>query len=180
MSLSSRCWHRARVGLVVVVTLLGWASLLDAQERKGFFFGVGLGYGSFTESCYGCGGDAIGALSGYWRLGGTISERFLLGVESTGWYKDYGYEFVTMGTFTANAYFYPMAGKGLFVKGGAGLANVLGTESLGVGFGWQLGAGYDLRVGQKTAVTPTLTFFNGEFSGASEHVIQVALAYSIY
>ena len=178
MSLSKRCWTRALVG--VIVAFMVSASLLHAQERKGFFFGIGLGYGSLTTSCDGCSGNATGALSGHWRLGGAVSERFLLGVESTGWYHDDGYGFVTMGTLTANGYFYPVASAGLFVKGGAGLANVLSTGGATFGFGWQIGAGYDIRVGQKTALTPTLTYFNGEFSGGTDHVIQIALAYSIY
>ena len=59
------------------------------RVHQGFWIGGGLGYGSVSSSCDGCGSsDSEGGFSGLLRLGGTLSEQVLLGVESDGWYKD--------------------------------------------------------------------------------------------
>jgi hypothetical protein len=175
-------WLRMIVGLAVLT--VGSATVAAAQEKQGFFFGVGLGYGSLGVSdCDGC--DREGGLSGHLRLGGALSPQLLIGVETTGWYKDEDGGSVTTGTLTGNAYFYPSAKGGFFAKGGIGLGS-LGVSFDGggsdseTGFGWQVGAGYDIRVGTKTAITPTVTYFMSHINGGSVNVIQAALAFSLY
>ena len=172
-------WLRAIAALAVLT--VGSVTMAAAQEKQGFFFGVGLGYGNL--SCDGC--DSQGGLSGHLRLGGKLNERLLLGVESTGWYKDEDGASVTTGTLTGNAYFYPSPKGGFFAKGGLGLGYAgVSVEGFGsdseTGFGWQVGAGYDIQVGTKTAITPTVTYFSSSIEGGSLNVIQAALAFSLY
>lgn len=54
------------------------------QERKGFWFNVGLGAGSL--GCDDCDSRANG-LSGQLSLGGTLTPRLLLGAGTNGWTK---------------------------------------------------------------------------------------------
>src|SRR6266550_4130177 len=54
------------------------------QLRHGFWFSGGLGYGSL--GCQNCSGRT-GALSGNISLGGTLSQKLLLGVSTNGWTK---------------------------------------------------------------------------------------------
>jgi hypothetical protein len=184
MRLGNRNWLRSAVGLALLT--MGSATLASAQERSGFFFGVGLGYGSLGLSCDDCGDtEREDSFSGHFRLGGAVSPQFLLGGESVGWYKDEDGGSLSFGTLTGNAYYYPSKGTGLFLKGGLGLGytevqiDFLGSETE-TGFGWQVGAGYDIRLGTKTALTPTITYAQGHFDGFSENLVQIGVAFSMY
>lgn len=64
------------------------------QERSGFWGNVGFGYGSL--GCQDCIGRE-GGLSGGLSLGGTVSDRFLLGVGTTGWTKQIDDERLSVG-----------------------------------------------------------------------------------
>jgi len=167
--------------IVLAMLAVGLATSAKAQERKGFYFGVGMGYGSLGIGCEGCqGAGRESGLSGHLRLGGTVSQHVQLGVESTGWYKSEQGAELNVGTLTGNIYVYPRATTPLFLKGGLGLGALTDGYDSQTGFGWQAGAGYDIRLGTKTALTPTLTYFMGHFDGGSTNVMQFALAFSLY
>jgi len=148
-----------------------------AQARQGFWIGGGMGYGSLGLSCETCGDvDREGGLSGYAKLGGTLRENILLGVEMNGWTKAEGGTTVTMGNMSAAAYWYPMPTQGLFIKAGAGYS-ILGVEDdLGsdndTGFGFLGGVGYDVRVGRNLSITPVANWFRGGFNNGSANVLQ--------
>lgn len=176
-------WLRALLGFAVLT--IGSASVASAQERSGFFFGIGFGYGSLGLSCDGCDTEREGSYSGTFRLGGAVNPQLLLGGESVGWYKDENGASLSFGTLTGNAYYYPSKSANFFVKGGVGLGwteaqiDFVGSDTE-TGFGWQVGAGYDFRLGTKTALTPSVTYAMGHFDGFSENLIQVALSFSLY
>jgi hypothetical protein len=152
----------------------------QAQTRQGFWIGGGMGYGSLGLSCEGCGDiDRDGGLSGYAKLGGTLRENILLGVEMNGWSKSEGTARVTMGNFSGAAYWYPMPTQGLFIKAGAGYS-ILGVDdgistSSDAGFGLLGGVGYDLRVGRNLSITPVANYFQGGFDGGSANVLQFGI-----
>ena len=130
------------------------------QTREGFWFNAGMGWGS--ASCQGC-LDRWGGLSGGLSLGGTITERFLLGVGTSGWYKSENGYTVTGGTFDTRIRFYPAVASGFFLTGGLGLGHL--SESLNgygseteYGVGAIFGLGWDIRVGRNVSLTP---FYNG-------------------
>ena len=166
----------AAIAMAMAVTPVA----VRAQERGGFYFGVGMGYGSLgANGCSGC--DRSSGLSGHLRMGGVVSRHVLLGGESTGWVRSESGYSAGVGSLTLNTYVYPGETLGLFVKGGAGVAYTVDNADFGdAGFGWQIGTGYDIRVGTKTAVTPTFTFVRGHFDGYGTNVIQLALAFSMY
>lgn len=133
-----------------------------APEHRGFWVGFGLGGGSnFADFAEG----ARGGVGGYVRLGGTISPKFLIGGEISGWGRDDDGATFTESGMTAVALFYP-SGRGLFLKGGAGFAgwatsaesgSTTSTTTAG-GFAGTVGVGYDLRIGSNLYLTPNLDF----------------------
>src|SRR3990172_8975580 len=105
-----------------VVTLLA-GSIQDAaaqrpQDRSGFWFGFGLGYGNI--GCNDC-DNRSGSGSGYLKLGGTVSKKVLIGFEANGWAKSEDDATVSLVNGSAVVYFYPSATGGFHLKGGLGL-----------------------------------------------------------
>lgn len=85
---------RASLRGFVLATALAAASSVSLvaqqpQTRDGFWFSLGMGYGSL--GCFGCGGGRVGGLSGGLSLGWTVNPRLLLGVGTTGWIDAAGY-----------------------------------------------------------------------------------------
>ncbi len=163
------------VGLLVLVT----TSTLQAQTREGFWIGFGLGAGSLGIEG---GTDRDTGVVGYLKLGGTISERFLLGVESNAWLKDESGVTVTHTNHSAVAYFYPSATSGFFLKGGLGSARLLeevsGRNTSETGGGAVLGLGFDARVGDNWSITPVLNFNYGAFDGGNTNIVELAVGVS--
>jgi hypothetical protein len=133
------------------------------QTRQGLWFNGGLGVG--WAGCVDCLGRETGA-SGGLSLGGTLSDRVLLGVGTTGWYKSVDGVTLSGGTFDARLRFYPVKQSGFFVTGGAGLGSIavkVGTlvgdlSDRENGLGLLFGLGWDVRVGRNVSLTP---FYNG-------------------
>lgn len=159
----------------LAILLAGSASAQQAQTRQGFWISGGLGYGSL--GCEGC--DRTGAPSGYLKLGGTLRENILLGVETNGWTKSEFGSRLTMGNISGAVYWYPMTTNGLFVKGGAGYSVLDADTGIGSGsesgFGMLAGVGYDVRVGRNLSITPVANWFRGSFDGGSANVLQIGL-----
>ena len=156
---------------ILAVLLAGSASAQQAQTRQGFWIGGGLGYGSL--GCEGC--DRTGAPSGYLKLGGTLRQNILLGVETNGWTKSELGNRLTMGNVSGAVYWYPMVTNGLFVKAGAGYSVLDSGIASSSGFGMLGGVGYDVRVGRNMSVTPVANWFRGSFDGGSANVLQIGL-----
>lgn len=155
--------------LSAAVCLLVSASTLNAQDAKptaphaGFWLGGGVGAG-FTDE----GSDDIndGGFAAYLRMGGTLSDRLLLGGELIGVTReadaDIGDASVHQGNATLSLLYYPSSPGGFFAKAGAGFASasvivqegnltITNDES---GFGLTFGVGYDLRLGSNLYLTP--------------------------
>jgi hypothetical protein len=163
-------WSVWAVGLGAVATPA------SAQDRQGFWIGAGGGFGSAGVSCDDCGAsDREGSGVGYLKAGWTLGPRVLLGGELNLWSKtqrvEEGTE-LTVDLYNASVTLtaYPAAGRGFFVKGGAG-ASFVDTEikaggssltaSLGTGLGLTGGAGYDIRVSRRVSVTPAVNVWYG-------------------
>ena len=153
-----------------------------AQTREGFWFNAGMGYGS--GSCQNC-LERWGGLSGGLSLGGTITERFLLGVGTSGWYKSENGYTVNGGTFDTRIRFYPAVKSGFFLTGGLGLGHL--TESLN-GFGSEteygvgaiFGLGWDIRVSRNVSLTPFYNGFAVQTANADGNVGQIGLSVTIH
>lgn len=157
------------ITLLMLPALLASAPAVRAQDaerpparHEGFWVAFGLGGGSNLADWA---DGARAGVGGYVRLGGTVSERFLIGGELIGWGRDRNGATFSESGATAVAMFYP-AGHGAFVKLGAGFAGwaaqatVPGgtlTQTAG-GFAGTLGLGYDLRIGGNLYLTPNFDF----------------------
>jgi hypothetical protein len=172
----------------LVVAMAPAASVASAQghpqTRQGFWIGFGLGYGSLSYSCSGCSGSE-GALSGYLKLGGTLSPTLLLGGETNGWVKSQNGTTVSAGNASATAYFYPAPLSGLFLRGGIGVATLSasngGTSASQSGFGLTFGLGYDIRVGTNMSITPVANYNWGAIeTGIKQNIFQIAVGLTFH
>jgi len=160
---------------LVAIVMFGSSTLAFAghpQKREGFWIGAGFGCGSasFSADCDDCGSDREDSFTGHFRLGGTLSERVLLGAETNVWVKEEDDTTLTLGSVTGTVTFYPVATSGFFLKGGLGFSLVDVTIDLGSsdistnksGWGFLAGIGYDLRVGGNFSLSPTINYWYGK------------------
>jgi hypothetical protein len=86
----------------------------------------------------------------------------LLGVGTTGWYKNIDGLALTGGTFDARVRVYPVASSGFFLTAGGGLGSIAVTDGFvsasETGVGVLFGLGWDVRIGRNVSLTP---FYNG-------------------
>jgi hypothetical protein len=155
------------------------------HTRDGFWAQLGLGYGSLgCQDCDSRDGGGSGSLS----LGGTLSERWLLGGSINAWTKSKDGATLTVGTVTALARFYPSPAGGFFLQGGLGYGTVeVSGEGDGFsvsvsqsGAGAVLGAGWDLRVATNLSLTPYLNFYAIATDDTDANVLQGGLALTIH
>lgn len=150
----------------------------EGLQREGFWGSFGLGYGSLGLDGMASREDG---LSGNLAIGGSVSERFLLGAGTTGWTKDLQGGRITFGTLTALARFYPSADGGFFLTAGLGFGSVtLEVDGFGSdsdsGGGAVLGVGYDLRLGSSNwAFTPYANSIGHAFDEGNANVLQFGL-----
>lgn len=178
-----RTFRVAVIVLVGVVIGVSDARQVEAQAptRTGFFIGFGLGVGALSIED----SDRETSLSGYFKIGGGLSDRVLLGAESSGWVKDESGVAVTSGALSAMVYVYPNPMGGLFLQGGLGIAT-LGVDVDGFGSDSEtgtaltLGAGYDIGFGGRFGLTPYATFVFGNYEDFSTNVWNLGLGVNWY
>jgi hypothetical protein len=136
------------------------ASSIEDPGHTGFHFGVGLGSGWLGLSCDGCGNlDRESGLSGYLSLTAPVGKTMLIGVESTGWTKDYGGKSGQGYSLMVQATRYLNATSGLFLSTGLGLVGYkedvqfFGSTS-GNGFGFSGRLGVELPLARRVALIP--------------------------
>ncbi len=152
----------------------------QVQHRSGFWFSAGLGWGSL--GCQDC-GSRTGGLSGNLSLGGTLSNKVLLGVSANGWTKSDSGVTLSVNAITAAARFYP-SGHGFFLIGGLGIGTVSGAvsgfgSSSETGVGALLGLGYDMKIGPKLSLTPYWNGFAMNSSSTNANVGQIGLGVTV-
>ena len=140
-----------------------------ATNRAGQWLGIGLAPGWSRFSCEICETNRGAAISGYFRVGGTINPKFLVGVEADGWMR--GVEDVSHFMLGAAAvlFFYPTPRKGLYYKAGVGILFYQAGDDEGQvttqAFGPNLGAGYDIPVSGALSLTPFVSVFIASLGG---------------
>jgi hypothetical protein len=169
--------------LMAIVTASAGAQM-KPQTRNGFTISFGFGGGSAGVNCSGCDNSRETSPSGYLRIGGAIRPNLILAGEANAWTKTSSDEGVdatfTIGTVTFLAQWYPQPANGWFLSAGAGTGSIqteVEVPGLGKfsdnksGFGYQLGTGYDIRVGNNFSLTPFATYFattGGKAAGGSK------------
>ena len=150
----------------------------NPNKRSGFFIGLGLGYGALSiEGAP----ESEGGLSGMIRLGGALSQKVLLGVETNTWTKSESGATLTFSTFTAAIQFYPSATGGFFLTGGFGYGvfSLTGFDSQS-GAALLLGLGYDIRVGGNISISPFLNGFASSINSVTVSAGQLGVALTIH
>lgn len=150
------------------------------QTREGFWISFGLGYGSL--GCDDCGDERESGTSAYLRMGGTLTQRLLIGGEINGWSKTEGDATLTVGNFGPVILFYPNPDGGLFLKGGVGMANASLDFGAGefdeTGVGVTIGIGFDARVGRNFALTPYFDLLAGNFDFGDTNQFSFGLGFT--
>ena len=182
-----------RVLLAGAFLVAGSASSVLAQERGGFFFGIGLGYGSNWVSCSGCESTRSDGFAGFFKIGAHLSDQLGLGFESNGWFGSVESSDVWSSNFSGVVYFYPGGGN-VMLRGGLGLATVeasfqgpLGGRFISNewGFGATAGVGIDIPVGFVAVINPVVNLNYGNYgtvqtpvenlTGTNSLVLQLAV-----
>lgn len=164
--------------LILTAILAGDAAAQAAPRHEGFWIGFGFGAGlnrrSDEENEEPAGGGAV-----YVRLGGTPSQRFLVGGEILGWVKEENEVRTSRFNATASLLFYPSKAGGPFLKGGIGLSwaqsrvEVAGasTTETDEGGGVTIGAGLDLVIGSNLYITPNLDLLFQRINGEGNTLV---------
>ncbi len=185
--------------LITALVLTAGMTTGEAQERGGFFFGIGAGYGSNWISCSQgptpetCGSSTqANGFAGFFKIGAHLSETFAVAFETNGWFGSVETNDLWQSNWSGVANYYPGGGN-LMLRGGLGFATaefsfpsgqarVISTET---GFGATVGVGYDFPVGFVAVLNPvvnlnygnygTITTTNGTVTGVSTLVLQLAV-----
>jgi hypothetical protein len=158
---------------VIALTLLTGPLLAQSagrsNTRQGFWASLGMGAGSTGANCNQCSDDRSTGGSGYLRLGGTLSNKILLGGESTGWFKSENTVDETLAFASFVLLWYPSATGAFYLKFGLGgmtysaQAPLLELEAEAPS--GSFGLGYEIRVARNVSIVP---FFNSLASSPVE------------
>ena len=158
------------------------ASNIEAPGHTGYHLGLGLGSGWLGLSCDGCGNlDRERGLSGYVSLAAPVGKSMLIGVESTGWTKDYGGKSGKGYSLMVQATRYLSATSGLFLSTGLGLVGYkedvefFGSTS-GNGFGFSGRLGVELPLGRSVAFVPYLGYATTIGGAKFENTVDVNIS----
>jgi hypothetical protein len=130
--------------------------------RHGFWFGLGLGAGGESNDAARAGySNSLYQPTVSLRAGGTRSPHLRLGGEILSWIDEHGDATASLSSLLFIAQVYPLSSAGLYLKGGLGIGrNALDfADGFGVGdtgFAGLVGAGYELRLGRRFYLNPTL------------------------
>lgn len=179
---------RAGAVLPLLVGLLAAGAWAQRPHRSGVWVeaGGGLGYVRISSSGSTVVTSAPGSVS-YLRAGARLSDKVMLGIENFGFVDDmlgfFRADTSSVGqtwSLSAVVLWYPWR-SGLFVKAGVGAAQ--GTfvvtppgggspvTTRGTGVGLTFGAGYDLKLSRKFALTTCLC---GDIAGIGDVVLPTA------
>lgn len=182
-----------RILLATFLLLTVSTAPLVSQERGGFFFGLGLGYGSNWVNCDQCEQTRSDGFAGFFKIGAHLSDNIGIGFESDGWFGSVEQSDVWSSNWSGVVYFYPGGGN-LMLRGGLGAAYlqasfpapVIGqTVETAWGFGATAGIGYDFPVGFVAVLNPVINVNYGSYgsirtpsgniTGVNSLILQFAL-----
>lgn len=167
----------------------GLVDVSSSGERSGFWISFGVGAGTessrFDDQASYTPGLTKPAYSV--RLGGTVNPNLRLGAELTGWgdrhYDARVQDNITdyLGGLMLVGQFYPSRRAGFFLKGGLGVTRS-GEDVAGPGgdlhedgFGYTVGAGYDIKLSRSVSITPTVDLLQHRSQIRDAGAIQPAL-----
>jgi hypothetical protein len=157
-----------RTVILIAALLACGGNFVEAQSgrrtnaRQGLWVGFGLGQGSSGLSCTSCADDRFGGLSGYFRVGATLSRSVLLGIESNGWLHSDGGVDERIGFASAVLMWYPAPTGALYVKVGLGGMSYRADDGFdeltATAPSASLGVGYEFRMGHRASLVPYVNY----------------------
>ena len=150
-----------RSALVAASLAVMTAGPVLAQSRSGFWMDFGIGHGGLRLTCVACNAAKYGGHTATLSIGGSTERNVLLGLEGQVWTGDRGPK-QSVSTLTAVVQWYPTKPGGFFLRGGTGIVRgrVARSDSSaqeqtvrGSGVTLSFGAGYDVPIGRRFAVT---------------------------
>ena len=164
------------VGLAFAILALGLGTGVafgqapaPRSNRSGQWLGFGLGAGVGRVSCAICQTNRHGSVAGYVRAGGTLSRRFLVGLEANGWTHNVDNVDEFLLGVAAQLIHYPNPRKRLYYKAGLGVMMYHADDGpnriASTAVGPVLGAGYDLPASPSVSFTPFASVFVASLGG---------------
>jgi hypothetical protein len=174
-------WRGIPAAVVLLFLALGSASAQDVPRglsvvregnRAGFWGGFSIGAGGEAFDLR----DGAGYSEELYRptvslrLGGTVNQSLRLGGEVLAWIDERSRSVESLTSVLFVGQFYPAATTGLYLKGGLGLGRnaVEFDEGGGVGdtgFAGLLGAGWEIRMGRRWFLTPSVDVVEHRYTG---------------
>jgi hypothetical protein len=174
-------WRGIPAAVVLLFLALGSASAQDVPRglsvvregnRAGFWGGFSIGAGGEAFDLR----DGAGYSEELYRptvslrLGGTVNQSLRLGGEVLAWIDERSRSVESLTSVLFVGQFYPVATTGLYLKGGLGLGRnaVEFDEGGGVGdtgFAGLLGAGWEIRMGRRWFLTPSVDVVEHRYTG---------------
>lgn len=178
--------------LPIAVTLMALAAPRGvlaqeaARTRAGFWFNGGLGWG--TSDCESCAEGERNGAAGVLAVGGTLSQKLLLGASSNAWIRDEDDVRQTLGALTALVRFYPSRTGHFYLAAGLGISSrdvevdvTGGTLSTSEnGSAALIGLGYDFRIGRNVSLTPFANAVGLDFDGEGTGFTQLGLSITVH
>jgi hypothetical protein len=138
--------------------------LIEVKEgnRRGFWFGLGLGAGGESNDFLGGGySDHFYQPTISLKAGGTVGTHLRLGGEILSWINEEADAVESLSSAMFVAQVYPLRAAGLYLKGGLGLGrNAVdfhdGFKVGDTGFAGLVGAGYEIRLGRHVFLNPVV------------------------
>jgi hypothetical protein len=166
----------------------GLVEVRDADGgRRGFWFALGLGAGGESNDVVGSGySDLYYQPTISVRAGGTVNQHLRLGGEFLSWFDEQGDAVATLTSALVTGQLYPLTHAGLYFKAGLGLGRnaIEFQDGYGVGdtgFAGILGTGYELRLGRRLYLNPTVDLVGHSYSsrvsgGYTERLVNFGLS----
>ena len=157
------------IGALILSSGSLFAQGRPASNRSGQWLGFGLGLGMGRVSCAICVTNRNTSIAGYFKAGGTLNRRFLLGVEGDGWTRAEDDVDEHLLGLAVQLFYYPNPRKRLFYK--VGLGAMLHRMDDGptrlstTAFGPTVGAGFDLPMSPTVSFTPFASVFVASLGG---------------
>jgi len=147
-------------------------SVVGQGERAGFWGGLSIGAGRESFDLR----DSAGYSEGLYRptvslrLGGTVNQNLRLGGEVLAWINERNRTVESLTSLLFVGQLYPLAASGLYLKGGLGLGrNAVDFDEGGgvgdTGFAGLLGAGWEIRMGRRWYLNPSVDLVEHRYTG---------------
>ena len=147
-------------------------SVVREGDRAGFWGGFSIGAGGESFDLR----DGAGYSEELYRptvslrLGGTVNQNLRLGGEVLAWIDEHDRTTESLTSVLFIGQLYPLATSGLYLKGGLGLGrNAVDFDEGGgvgdTGFAGLLGAGWELRLGRRWYLNPSVDIVEHRYTG---------------